>query len=447
MKLPWPRSLFARLVGILLLGILLTIALSATLFVSERERLGRNAFHQGVSEEVAAAIDILDHVSADERPRWLHELSRRRLRLSIGALPAGQQFRPLGGHPLLTTLRTALPEHQFELYETAHPRFGHGVLLISTILSDGTPLQIRLPNAVLPNPLPHAEPAHHPLSALAALAALVLGITMLTWFAVRIVTRPLSQLAAAARALGEDPERTPLPTDGPLEVSQAAQAFNHMQGRIREHMNERTRILAAISHDLQTPITRLRLRAELIDDEDLRSRIQTDLDSMQGLIREGLDYARSMDGSAPAQAINLDHLLAALADDAAALGWELDILKQFDTTVSAQPKALQRALWNLIENGIKFGGQVEIDGERQGQHIQLRIRDQGPGLPEEALEKVFEPFYRLEHSRNRNTGGTGLGLAIARNLLRQQGGEVKLRNHADGGLVAEVSLLAATPGH
>src|SRR5690606_4259826 len=167
-----------------------------------------------------------------------------------------------------------------------HPRDDrpHPGLAIVLALADGTPLQVRLPG------IPPAPPImpHQRGPFLAALAALVLGVGLLTWVAVRIATRPLSRMAEAARALGEDPTRPPMDTRGPTEVAQAAAAFNQMQQRVAEHVAERTRILAAISHDLQTPITRLRLRAEMVDDEGLRARIQSDLDAMQGLVKEGL---------------------------------------------------------------------------------------------------------------------------------------------------------------
>ena len=229
-------------------------------------------------------------------------------------------------------------------------------------------------------------------------------------------------------------------TRGPTEVAQAAAAFNQMQQRVAEHVAERTRILAAISHDLQTPITRLRLRAEMVDDEGLRARIQSDLDAMQGLVKEGLAYARSLDERSPAQAIELGPLLQALAEDARDMGWTVRVPEGAQGRIVGNPSALRRALWNLIENAVKFGGKVEVALACVGEHCEIRVRDHGPGLAEDELEKVFEPFYRTEASRNRETGGTGLGLAITRNLLHAQGGEVTLRNHPDGGLEAVVRL-------
>ncbi|HHW62885.1 MAG TPA: HAMP domain-containing protein [Rhodocyclaceae bacterium] len=435
MRLPLPRSLFARLMLIWTIGIALVLAVSLALFVGERERIGRTALFEGVAQEIATAADLLERMSPHERERWIDEIGRRRLRLALR--PPRDHLRPLAGdHPLQAALREAMPQRAATLY--THPRDDrpHPGLLIVVPLADGTPLQVRLPG--IPPQLPNMP--REPGRLLAALAALVAGVGLLTWIAVRIATRPLSRMAEAARALGEDPGRAPMDAHGPTEVAQAAAAFNQMQQRIAEHVTERTRILAAISHDLQTPITRLRLRAELVEDEGLRTRIQSDLDAMQGLVKEGLAYARSLDERSPPQAIELGPLLQALAQDARDMGWAVRVPEDAQGRVIGRPSALRRALWNLIENGVKFGGEVDITLDTAADVFRIRIRDHGPGLAPDELEKVFEPFYRTESSRNRETGGTGLGLAITRNLLRGQHGEVSLRNHPEGGLEATVSL-------
>ena len=435
MRLPLPRSLFARLMLIWMIGIALVLAVSLALFVGERERIGRSALFEGVAQEIASVADLLDRMSPPERERWIDEIGRRRLRLALR--PPRDHLRPLAGdHPLQAALREAMPQRPAALY--THPRDDrpHPGLLIVVPLADGTPLQVRLPGIPPQPPIMPREPGR----LLAALAALVAGVGLLTWLAVRIATRPLSRMAAAARALGEDPGRAPMDTAGPTEVAQAAAAFNQMQRRIVEHVTERTRILAAISHDLQTPITRLRLRAEQVDDEALRARIQSDLDAMQGLVKEGLAYARSLDERSPSQAIELGPLLQALAQDAQDMGWTVRVPEDAHGRVIGRPSALRRALWNLIENGVKFGGEVDVDLAATADGYEIHIRDHGPGLAEDELTKVFEPFYRTESSRNRETGGTGLGLAITRNLLRSQNGEVSLRNHPEGGLLATVSL-------
>lgn len=438
MKLAWPRTLFSRLMLIWLVGIVVVLTTSITLFVGERDRHDRDLLVEGLAGELAAAVDVLDHLSPREREAWVETLGRRRLRFSLRPVPHDAHRLP-DRIRYTDAFRRALPERDLQFY--AHGRGdGHsagapGRVLVVVSLADGTRLSARLPLPSPPQPT-----VITPERAIAALAALILGVGLLAWIAVRVATRPLSRLADAARALGDDPNRPPLSTTGPAEVAQAAAAFNHMQERIREHVAERTRILAAISHDLQTPITRLRLRAEMIDDEHLRDRVQNDLDAMQALVREGLDYARSLDASAPRQPTDLNGLLAALAEDAHDLGWQVDIQGRANTPALCQPTAMRRVLWNLIENGVKFGGEVSLAVDEDADAHHIRIRDHGPGLPQAEMEKVFEPFYRGEWSRNRDTGGTGLGLAIARNLLAIQGGEVTLANHPAGGLEAHVRL-------
>lgn len=438
MRTGWTRTLFARLMLIWLGGMVVVLAVSLALFLSERDRYAREVLFEGVAREIAAAVDVLEHMPAAQRESWIEAGGRRRLRFAL-APPPPDALTGAASAPLATAIREALPEHTVEVLARARPNEEHPHRIqsfVSLRLGDGTPLLIRMQGpmfGVRPPPLP-------PGSLVTSLLALLVGVTLLTWFAVRIATRPITRLAAAADALGEDPNRPPLATDGPAEAAQAAHAFNRMQERILQHVAERTRILAAVSHDLQTPITRLRLRAELIEDEALRAKFQSDLDAMQALAKEGLDYARSLDTSAPKQAIDLNALVAALRDDAQDMGWDVEIEGEPVPPCRGQIGGLRRALWNLIENGHKFGGRVRIALHTQPAACELRIRDDGPGLPPQELDKVFEPFYRVESSRSRETGGTGLGLAIARNLLRAQGGEVRLANRAEGGLEAIVTL-------
>lgn len=434
MKMPWPRTLFARLMLIWLLGIAVVLAASSLLLVMERHRYARDVLFEGIAREIVGAVDVLDQLSPAQRADWIETLGRRRLRLALAPPPRDAQPVPAGS-PLREALARALPDRAVTVFEVDH----HGDalrrrLLASVVLADGTPLIVRIPGPPVASPPPPAE------SLVAALFVLIVGVSLLSWLAVRIATRPLSRLAAAADALGADPDRPPLELRGPAEVSRAAQAFNRMQARIRQHVGDRMRILAAISHDLQTPITRLRLRAEMVDDNALRAKIQSDLDAMQALVKEGLDYARSLDATDEAKAIDLNQLAAALRDDACDMGWDVSLAGWVDAPCAGRLTALRRALWNLIENGVKFGERVELRLAESPASFDIRVRDHGPGLPAAELEKVFEPFYRTEASRSRDTGGTGLGLAIARNLLHAQGGEVRLANHPDGGLEAIVTL-------
>jgi signal transduction histidine kinase len=255
-----------------------------------------------------------------------------------------------------------------------------------------------------------------------------------------MTVRPLTDLASAAHALGEDLRRPPLPENGPLEVRAAAQAFNAMQQRIRSGIEERERFLAAVSHDLKTPVTRLRLRSEMLADPQLRERFVKDLDEMQSLLASALDFLHGKAVDEAIQPLDLTALLESMVDDYADLGQEVQLQPQNLCQISGRPQALRRALGNLIENALKYGCDVSIAVEQDEKYLRITVEDRGPGLPESELERVFEPFYRLESSRNRETGGVGLGLAIVRQIARGHGGDAVLENRAEGGLRTVLSL-------
>lgn len=270
-------------------------------------------------------------------------------------------------------------------------------------------------------------------------------IAMLAWLVARMATRPIRQLAQAASRLGSDIDHAPLAEAGPTEIRQAAHAFNAMQARIRRQIQHRTHMLAAITHDLQTPLTRMRLRLEKVSDAALQQKLIDDLGVMHGMVREGLDLARSMDSSEKIQALDIDSLLDSVCADAADGGQDVALEGSTRAFVLAQPGALRRCLTNLIDNACKYGKAARVSIALEQQKIAIRIRDQGPGIPEAELEAVFEPFYRLEASRSRDTGGTGLGLTIALNIAENHHGQLRLRNLPEGGLEVLLELPQMTP--
>jgi signal transduction histidine kinase len=257
---------------------------------------------------------------------------------------------------------------------------------------------------------------------------------------VRWVTGPLSALATAAEKLGRDIDRPPLDENGPLEVRRAASAFNVMQRRLSRFLADRARVLTAMSHDLKTPLTRLRLRMETVNDPALRAKIEKDLDEMQSMVTQTLDYMRDSSRSEAAQQIDLMALLETLQIDFRDTGHEVRIEGAAARPYVGRPLALRRCLTNLVENALRYGGRAMIVLEDTGKEVVVRVVDEGPGMPEEELERAFEPFYRGERSRSRETGGTGLGLGIARNIARSHGGELVLKNRPAGGLEAILSL-------
>ncbi|MDW8397670.1 MAG: ATP-binding protein [Acetobacteraceae bacterium] len=310
-------------------------------------------------------------------------------------------------------------------------------MLVSLRLPDGDWLNLAI-RLTPPRPW-HSE------TFLAAFALMTVAAMGLILWATRRLTRPVRQLAEAADRLGRDVNAPPLPEDGPREVATAAHAFNTMAGRIRRFVQDRTQMLAAISHDLRTPITRMRLRAEFVEDEELRAKMLADLAEMEAMVNASLAFAREESASEPTVPLDLAALARTVLDEAVDSGEAgaeaVSYAGPERLTVRARPVALKRALANLVQNALRYGGVARIRIEPQpGGVVRLIVEDDGPGIPAEALETVFQPFRRLEDSRNRETGGTGLGLAIARNILRAHGGDVALENRPGGGLSAVVTL-------
>ncbi|MDX1656820.1 MAG: ATP-binding protein, partial [Candidatus Competibacteraceae bacterium] len=303
---------------------------------------------------------------------------------------------------------------------------------VQVALADGSPVTFyhRVP----------AELFARPDRLLLALLVLLVAVVTVSVLAVRALTRPLAWLAAAAGELGRNIHRPPLTETGPAEVSRAARAFNIMQTRLQRYIQDRSRILAAVSHDLKTPITRLRLRAELLEDEDLRSRFQADLDEMEAMVQATLDFMRGTEQAEQVVQVDMDALLESLQEDQAELGGEVAVQGRAAGPYPGRPLALKRCLGNLLDNAVRYGQRAEVVLEEGQGGLRIIVADQGPGVPEGELERVFEPFYRLEESRARHTGGTGLGLGIARNIARAHGGELTLGNRPGGGLEAVLEL-------
>jgi signal transduction histidine kinase len=259
--------------------------------------------------------------------------------------------------------------------------------------------------------------------------------------AVRLITRSLDRLAGAADRLGADPEGSPIPEAGPSEIRRVIRAFNRMQAQVRGYVLERTRLLGAVSHDLRTPLTRLRLRAELLSDPELRAKFVRDVTEMEAMAASALDFTRTLGAEARREPVDVGVLIERLSEDWRETGGQVTVEGEPREAVNAHPEALRRCLNNLIENALRYGERAHVHVEDDGAALRIAVGDEGPGIPEAELERVFEPFFRLEPSRNRASGGAGLGLSIARNIARWHGGEVRLRNRAAGaGLVAELWL-------
>jgi signal transduction histidine kinase len=307
---------------------------------------------------------------------------------------------------------------------------------VSMELGDGSWLSLEASEwRTLPFPLIDFLIRVVPISAVCLL--LSLGV-------IRGFMRPITRLAAAAERLGIDGNVSILQETGAPEMRAAARAFNEMQLRLRRLIDDRTQMLAAISHDLKTPITRLRLRAEFIEEPGLQEKMLADLAEMEAIVASTLAFARSDARSEGSEAVDLADMLQSLAEARADSGALVGYEGPAHLTIKARPVALRRALSNLIDNAIKYGSSAHIALRLEDRQAVVEIDDQGPGIAAEQMELVFRPYYRLEGSRSRETGGVGLGLSIARAVIRAEGGEIALGNRPEGGLRARVTLPLGT---
>jgi signal transduction histidine kinase len=310
--------------------------------------------------------------------------------------------------------------------------------IVSAQLADGTWVNFGIPVA--------PSPSWWSLNAVALMALVIALVLAASIWALRGLTAPYAVLAAASERLGRDLNASALPEKGPREVRAAAHAFNLMQERLQRSFSDREQLVAAISHDLRTPTTRLRLRADFIDDADQRARMLADLDEIETMTRSVLAFASNSAEPEPRETIDLVSLVGSLCDDIPGATPCLSPDTPARLAYWAQPVALRRCVTNIIENAVKYGSCARVSVIVDRGAVRIIVDDDGPGIPPADAEMVFRPFRRLETSRNRETGGTGLGLTIARTVARAHGGEVVLTNRSEGGLRAEIVLPLAMAG-
>ena len=435
-------SLYARMALILLAGLLSAQLASLWLHWDERAAMVTQTRGQHLVDRIAEVIRVLESEPAPLRPAAFRTFQSTDLRVSAieesqvslhaprGQLSQGiaarlgseREVRSVGGGGGSGGGKGGGKGAQF------------GMRFLDVRLDDGQWIRVSIAReSEAPTPALPFDFFVHLLISL----VVVTGVGML---AVRQVTRPLQQLAQAADSLGSNLDAPPLAEEGPAETRQAAQAFNRMQQSIRRLISERARALSAVSHDLRTPLTRLRLRAELIDDEDLRNQIADDIDAMTGMIDSTLDYLRGLQESEAIHPLDINALLQSLVNDAAVLGRELDISGQALAPFPGRLTALRRALQNLIDNAIKYGHSAHLSVIDAADSLRLTVSDDGPGIAEEELSRVTEPYYRPDTARRSETGGVGLGLSIVSDIARLHGGELQLRNRPEGGLAATLVL-------
>jgi signal transduction histidine kinase len=461
-----PRSLFGRLVLVLVAGLLAAQLASTVINLRERDQLLYRAGGMRLAQQIADIVRLFESLPDAERRQIASVFSSPTLAVSLDKAPlaaradAGEADFPLS--MFSTMLRLALGEDASITVERVPSGVSFGppgppgmmgwphrmgadgargrgaaaaAFTVQVGLRDGTFATFE--SGLSP------EVTATPLRLALTLVVLVGTVVVLSLVAVRWITAPLIVLANAAEALGKDIERPPMPETGPTEVRRAAKAFNAMQQKLARLIGERTRVLIAISHDLKTPITRMRLRSELLDDATLREKFDRDLAEMELMVTQALEFMRDASRSEPPQRVDLMALLESLQADYHDTGQCVDVEGRVAAPLMARPVALRRCLTNLVDNAVRYGERASIAVVDDAQGITLRVRDRGPGIAEQDLEQVFEPFFRGEASRNRATGGSGLGLGIARNIARAHGGDLTLRNLPECGLEATLTLPRA----
>lgn len=459
-----PRSLFNRLVLVLLAGLLTAQLLSFAIHMHERGELLMEASGMQSAQRIADIVKLLESLGPDDRRRIAGILSTPPMTVKLDQAPLvaveqsthNKARAALFGAFLRRSLGDAWPlevamidSRPFGPGAMHNPNRGNGQAMPR---HPGMPyfaqpalafvVQVRLHDGTLVtfDSRQPAQTENWPYRLLLSLAILLATVIAVSLIAVRWATRPLNALADAAEELGKNINRPPLAEKGPLEVTRAARAFNTMQARLISYIQNRTRVLAAMSHDLKTPITRLRLRAELLDDPALRAKFTGDLGEMEAMVGATLDFMRGIDAEEPVKPVDMKALLESLQADISETGGQITIESAPLKPYRGKPQALKRCLMNLLQNAIKYGKSAVIAVDDNDERIEIRIRDTGPGIPEPELERVFEPYYRVEGSRNRETGGTGLGLTIARGVAEAHGGQLHLRNRDEGGLEAILIL-------
>lgn len=488
----WPRTIVGRTVLVLLLGLVVSQLVGLGFYAGDRANTLAEARARQLGERIAAIAQTVNTtppvarpalvrsmrwpglrirwtpdsplVEADSRDRWaravgtvllyqLGDLEASRLRMAY-ASPEDivSKLGEAGAHPGRPGMGAAMgrgmgpglgrgrggpgflggPTTQGSDLAAGPDRRPVRTLTISLRLDDGSWLDFAMPSLSL-------RSFWTTRYFLAILLTTLVVIAVSVW-AVRRATIPLALFTGAAERLGRDVNAPSLRETGPREVERAARAFNEMQRRLRSFVEDRTRMLAAISHDLRTPITRLKLRAEFVEDEEQRDKMLADLDDMERMIAATLSFARD-DASAEARVtLDLADLLQSLCDAASDAGQDARYDGAAHFAYVGAPVALKRAFGNLIDNAVQYGDRALVRLRTDDTDVTVDIEDEGPGIPEAEIERVFEAFHRLDPSRSRETGGVGLGLSVVRSIVRGHGGEIMLANRAEGGLRATVTL-------
>lgn len=447
----WPDTLAGRTSLLLAISVLVLVAVAGVLLNKDRRETFRNEREAQLVERIVTLYQVLDQAILVERPDIVARFNRAGFQVALSDRPQSQGRRG-PRHPfqrfLSHRLREELPQlrrgalrisfgkfegsEEHERFEKSERFDDDDVLLIDMRLGDASWVNLSLMHERPPPPWAVAT------LIMLALAVVLVGIA--GYLVSRRLSRPMGELAAAADRFGAGGEAEEIAEKGPREVRHTIRAFNRMQARIERNLRERSLMLAAVSHDLRTPITTLCLRAEYIEDQEMRERTLATLSQMENILSETLAFARDEGTDQRKRRFDLAALLQTLCDDYLDIGEQISCELPQRLILEGRVSAMQRAVSNLVGNALRYAGSARVRLTESDDSVVIEVLDDGPGIPEAMLEEVFTPFFRVEGSRNTETGGIGLGLAIARLLVHAQGGSIRLANRKPSGLLAEIRL-------
>lgn len=453
------RSLRVQLVLLIIISLGVAQFVSLWLFADERSLAIRAALGFEAAGRAANVARLIEEAPADLRPSIIRAANSPLVRFDLGTKPLVQHSDHSDGGLVETRVRALLNDsysrdirvelHQIQGAILPLPNLSHEMTEMHLAMMRGElsaiemNLSISIAGGQWLNVSTRFErpPIQWPLYSMLTFGLTAMALLVaVSWFVMTGLLGPLRRLARASERLGLGEDIDALPERGPQEVRELTAGFNRMQDRLTRFVADRTRVLAALGHDLRSPLTAMRVHSEMVEEDETRESLVATVEEMQSMVEATLTFAKGLSGNEPMQDVDLQSFLEALRGDMVV---PFVLSEGPEITVRLRPNAIRRALRNVIENAVRYGGSATLGWISADGEIEISVTDRGPGIPTAELERVFDPFFRLEESRSLETGGHGLGLSIARSILRAQGGEISLANHPDGGLIATIRLPVA----
>jgi signal transduction histidine kinase len=453
------RSLRVQLVLLIIIALGIAQFVSLWLFADERSLAIRAALGFEAAGRAANVARLIEEAPADLRPSIIRAANSPLVRFDLGTKPLVQHSDHSDGGLVETRVRALLNDsysrdirvelHQIQGAILPLPNLSHEMTEMHLAMMRGElsaiemNLSISIAGGQWLNVSTRFErpPIQWPLYSMLTFGLTAMALLVaVSWFVMTGLLGPLRRLAGASERLGRGEDIDALPERGPQEVRELTAGFNRMQDRLTRFVADRTRVLAALGHDLRSPLTAMRVHSEMVEEDETRESLVATVEEMQSMVEATLTFAKGLSGNEPMQDVDLQSFLEALRGDMVV---PFVLSDGPEVTVRLRPNAIRRALRNVIENAVRYGGSATLGWISAEGEIEISVTDRGPGIPTAELERIFDPFFRLEESRSLETGGHGLGLSIARSILRAQGGEISLANHPDGGLIATIRLPVA----